>query len=81
MEHAVGGAAAGTLVRPVEQRPIPRDEVVGVDEPVPVLGGVRVTSAEVDRALDAIALLATTSGRAAATATYTQGPTAPGRRG
>jgi cysteine sulfinate desulfinase/cysteine desulfurase-like protein len=36
--------------------------------------GAYTTTADVDRALDAIALLATTSGRAAATATYAQSP-------
>jgi hypothetical protein len=36
--------------------------------------GACTTFADLDRVLDAIALLATTSGRAAATAGYTQGP-------
>ena len=57
MEHAVGGgAAASTLVRPAEHPPIPRAEVVGIDEAVPVLGGARVPYVNLDHAATTPAL-------------------------
>jgi len=66
MEQAPGGgAAASTLVRPAEQGPIPRDEVVGVDEPVPVLGGGRVPYVNLDHAATTPALRPVTDAVAA----------------
>jgi cysteine desulfurase / selenocysteine lyase len=66
MEHAVGsGAAASTLVRPAEECPIPRAEVVGVDEPVPVLGGGRVPYVDLDHAATTPALRLVTDAVAA----------------
>jgi selenocysteine lyase/cysteine desulfurase len=66
MEPDLGsGAAASTLVRPVEACPIPRDEVVGVDEPVLVLGGGRVPYVNLDNAATTPVLRAVTDAVAA----------------
>jgi selenocysteine lyase/cysteine desulfurase len=66
MEHVVGGgAAASTLVRPAEQPPIPRAEVVGIDEAVPVLGGARAPYVNLDHAATTPALRRVTDAVAA----------------